>query len=42
MEQVALFFIAARKALIENIISNLEDNKELWNLAHTTIKAENH
>jgi hypothetical protein len=40
MEQVALFFIAAREALIENILSNPEDNKELWDLAHKTIKAE--
>jgi hypothetical protein len=40
MEQVALFFIAAREALIENILSNPENNKELWNLVYKTIKAE--
>jgi hypothetical protein len=39
-EKVALFLIAAREALIENIISNPENNKELWDLAHKTIKAE--
>lgn len=40
MEQVALFFIAAREALIKNILSNSENNKELWDLAHKAIKAE--
>ena len=40
MEQVALFFIAAREALIENILYNSENNNELWDLAHKTIKAE--
>lgn len=39
-EQVALFFIAAREALIKNILSNPENNKELWDLAHKAIKAE--
>jgi hypothetical protein len=39
-EQVALFFIAARETLIENILSNPENNKELWDLAYKAIKAE--
>lgn len=40
MEQVALFFIAAREALIKNILSNPENNEEFWELAHKAIKAE--
>jgi hypothetical protein len=39
-EQVALFFISAREAIIENILSNSKNNKELWDLAHKTIKPE--
>lgn len=40
MKQVALFFIATREALIENILSNPENNEQLWDLAHKAIKAE--
>jgi hypothetical protein len=40
MEQVALFFIAAREALIKKILSNPENNEELWDLVHKTRKAE--
>jgi hypothetical protein len=40
MVQVSLFFITAREAIIENILSNPENNKELWDLAHKAIKAE--
>lgn len=39
-EQVALFFIALRKAIIKNILSKPENNNELWDLAHKAIKAE--
>lgn len=39
-EQVVLFLNVAREALIENILSNPENNKELWDLVHKTIKAE--
>lgn len=39
-EKVALFLIAAREGIIKIILSNPENNKELWDLAHKTIKAE--
>ena len=39
-EQVALYFITAREAIIKNILSNPENNKELWDLAHKAVKAE--
>lgn len=40
MEQVALFFITVRKAIIENILSNSKNKEELWDLAHKAIKTE--
>lgn len=39
-EKVALFLNVAREGIIKSILSNPEDNKELWDLAHKTIKAE--
>jgi hypothetical protein len=39
-EKVALFLIAAREGIIKIILSTPENNKELWDLAHKTIKAE--
>jgi hypothetical protein len=39
-EQLKLFFIAAREAIIENVLASPEDNKELWFLARKAIKAE--
>lgn len=39
-EKVALFLIAAREGIIKSILSNPENNKELWDLAHKIIKAE--
>lgn len=40
MEQVALFFITVRKAIIENILSNSKNKEELWDLAHKNRKTE--
>ncbi len=39
-EKVHLFFLEARKIIIKGIISDPENNKELWNLAHKIIKVE--
>jgi hypothetical protein len=39
-EKVALFLIAAREGIIKSILSNPENNKELWDLANKIIKTE--
>lgn len=39
-EKVALFLNIAREGIIKSILSNPEDNKELWDLAQKIIKAE--
>jgi hypothetical protein len=39
-EKVHLFFLEARKIIIKGIISDPEDNKELWNLARKIIKVK--
>jgi hypothetical protein len=39
-EQLELFFITSREAIIENILASPENDKELWYLARKAIKAE--
>jgi hypothetical protein len=39
-EKIALFLITAREGIIKIILSNRENNKELWELAHKIVKVE--